>query len=126
MSIVHTTRFKNDVSRIKRRGYDMQKLRQIIIKLHDKKKLNRKHKDHKLRGKLRGCRECRVDIDNDDWLLIYWHKDLDLILERTGTHNDLFKKTKLRQIEGILRYVNKCLFISGFVILSSFYFLSIG
>jgi len=56
---------------MKRRGYDTKKLRQIIIKLHDRKKLGKKYKDHKLLGKLRGCRECRVDPDNDDWLLIY-------------------------------------------------------
>ena len=29
-----------------------------------------------------------------DWLLIYWYKGADLILERTGTHSDLFKKKK--------------------------------
>ena len=91
MSVIHTTRFKQDLKRIKKRGYDTKKLRNIIIQLYDQRKLNKEHKDHNLRGKLLGCRECRVDPDNDDWLLIYCRKDLDLILERTGSHSDLFK-----------------------------------
>lgn len=41
-----------------------------------------------------GCWECRVEPDNNDWLLIYSYKGADLILERTGTHSDLFKKKK--------------------------------
>jgi len=90
LSDIHTTQYKYDLERIKKRGYDTSQLRKIIIKLHDRRKLGREHKDHKLRGKLWGCRECRVEPDNDDWLLIYWYNGLDLILERTGTHSDLF------------------------------------
>jgi mRNA interferase YafQ len=91
LSDIHTTQFKQDLNRIKKRGYDTSKLRWVIIKLHDRKKLHKKHKDHKLRGKMRGSRECRIDPDNnDDWLLIYHYENLDLILERTGSHSDLF------------------------------------
>lgn len=92
MSAVYTTTFENDIKRIKKQGYDTSKLRRLIIKLHDKRKLYKGHRDHKLRGKLQGCRECRVEPDNDDWLLIYRYEKLDLILERTGSHSELFNK----------------------------------
>ncbi len=91
MSVNPTTQYTYDTQRIKKRGYDTSKLREIIIKLHDRRKLPKKYKDHKLRGKMRGTRECRVDPDNnDDWSIIYWYKGIDLILERTGSHSDLF------------------------------------
>lgn len=91
MSVIYTKSFEQDVKRIKRLGYNTNSLRKVIIKLYDREKLNRKHKDHKLRGRLRGCRECRVEPDSQyDWLLIYWYKGGDLILERTGSHHDLF------------------------------------
>ncbi|MHC4790093.1 MAG: type II toxin-antitoxin system YafQ family toxin [Planctomycetota bacterium] len=93
MSVIHTTRFNQDLKRIKKRGYNTQKLREIIINRYDRRKLHKKHKDHKLRGKLTGCRECRVDPETEpDWLLIYWYDGLDLILERTGSHSELFKQ----------------------------------
>lgn len=95
MSVIYTTRFKNDTKRVRKRGYDMRSLRAIIIKLHDRRKLGKKYKDHNLKGKMRGVRECRVEPNNDDWLIIYWwNKNLDLILERTGTHDDLFRPKK--------------------------------
>jgi len=47
------------------------------------------YKDHPLKGKYTGCRECHI---TPDWLLIYEIADDELILylTRTGTHSDLF------------------------------------
>ena len=39
----------------------------ILRKNASEKQLRRQYKDHELGGKLRRCRECRVDPDNDDW-----------------------------------------------------------
>lgn len=46
-----------------------------------------KNKDHDLKGNLANKRECHIA---PDWLLIYRIKDDELILDRTGTHADLF------------------------------------
>lgn len=94
MSVIHTTQFEIDLKRIKRCGYNTASLKKIIIKLYDQKKLPAGHKDHKLIGRLTGCRECRVEPDNDDWLLLYWYQGTDLVLGRTGSHDELFKKMR--------------------------------
>lgn len=51
--------------------------------------LEEKHRDHELRGKYKGFRECHIQ---PDWLLIYLVENdvLTLILVDTGTHADLF------------------------------------
>ena len=48
---------------------------------------------HKLVGKLRGYWECHIE---SNWLLIYdVQETIELVsLARTGTHSDLFKKSK--------------------------------
>ena len=56
-------------------------------RLAEGKALDPKHRDHKLTGPFQGLRECHV---RPDWLLIYQLTDAELILVRTGTHQDLF------------------------------------
>ena len=50
--------------------------------------LEEKYRDHELRGKLKGFRECHIQ---PDWLLIYLIENdiLTLTLVDTGTHSDL-------------------------------------
>lgn len=43
---------------------------------------------HKLIGKYKGYWECHIE---PDWLLVYYLDNEVLRLERTGTHNDIFK-----------------------------------
>ncbi len=88
MTIIYTTQFKKDFKRIQKRKYDIDELLKIIGKISKREKLAPKHKDHKLKGHLKECRGCHI---NPDWPLIYWIRGKDLILERTGTHSDLFK-----------------------------------
>ena len=45
-------------------------------------------RDHTLKGNYVGRRECHLE---PDWLLIYKVEERDLILERTGSHADLFE-----------------------------------
>ena len=87
-SVIVTSKFKKDVKRMKRRGYDINTLKDIIQKLSDNQPLPEKNKDHNLHGDYEGCRECHI---TPDWLLIYekWNNSLFLYLIRTGSHSDL-------------------------------------
>jgi mRNA interferase YafQ len=85
-----TTLFRKDLKRVQKRGKVLQKLKAIILLLLAESPLPLKNKDHGLIGNWIGHRECHIE---PDWLLIY-RIDADkkeLILERTGTHTDLFE-----------------------------------
>ena len=85
-----SSKFKKDYKLVKRRGYDVKLLKEVISLLANGEKLPEKYCDHSLGGQYLGCRECHI---LPDWLLIYRiEKDvLVLALTRTGTHSDLFK-----------------------------------
>lgn len=87
--IKNTTQFKKDYKLAKRRGLDLNLLKEIITKLANGEPLDSKYKDHALSGNWIGHRECHIQ---PDWLLIYCYEDdvLILTLTRTGTHSDLF------------------------------------
>lgn len=84
-----TKKFEKDLKKIKKRGYDIGLLTEVLKLLVSGEKLPAKYKDHELKGKYVNCRECHV---TPDWLLIYEivEKNLILYLTRTGTHSDLF------------------------------------
>lgn len=84
-----SAKFRKDVKRAKRRGYDITLLEQVIDKIARGEKLAPKYKDHLLTGNYEGCRECHI---TPDWLLIYeiYENKLFLYLTRTSTHSDLF------------------------------------
>lgn len=89
--IVHTTKkFEKDLLRCKKRGLNMELIRQIIAALADGCTLPVKYKAHKLSGNYAGCWECHIQ---PDWLLIWKQYDAELVLLLidTGTHADLFK-----------------------------------
>lgn len=81
--------FKRDIKLAKKRHLDMELLKTVIDALSEGKKLDESYRDHPLRGKYVGYRECHI---LPDWLLIYKvvEKELILVLARTGTHQDLF------------------------------------
>lgn len=87
--IKKTKRFDKDVSLAFKRGKNLDKLFSVIEKLANGLKLEPKYRDHELSGEFVGCRECHIE---PDWLLIYEIFDdcLVLVLNRTGTHSDLF------------------------------------
>ena len=89
-TIRHTSQFKKDFKRSKRRKKDLGKLKHIIDLLAHEEPLAPRHRDHPLAGRLAGMRECHIE---PDWLLIYTYTEPnDLILVRLGNHADLFKK----------------------------------
>lgn len=86
-----TGQFRKDYKRVKKRGYDMNLLEDVIQTILEEKSLAEKFRDHSLTGNYTGFRECHI---SPDWLLIYAIKQEKLILtaSRTGTHSDLFGK----------------------------------
>lgn len=84
-----TSRFRKDLRRCQKRGYDLGKLSKVLTELQAERPLEPRHRDHPLTGDFASCRECHIE---PDWLLIYRvEKDkLVLIAQRTGTHSDLF------------------------------------
>nr|DAQ07619.1 MAG TPA: bacterial toxin [Caudoviricetes sp.] len=89
LEIKFTSKFKKDYKLIKKRGMNINLLKEIVNKLANNIPLEEKYKDHELMGNYKGFRECHIQ---PDWLLIYLIEDnkLTLTLSRTGTHSDLF------------------------------------
>ena len=88
MKLSRTSQFKKDYKRAKKQGRDIKELRKVVSKLSNKEDLEPKYKDHKLFGRWNKHRECHI---KSDWLLIYRIDKDTLILERLGTHPELFK-----------------------------------
>ena len=89
-TIISTAKFQKDLKRIGKRGYRIDSLKEVVGKLAAGEPLDKKHRDHPLKGDHKGRRECHIA---PDWLLIYEvsGETLILLLLRTGTHSDLFE-----------------------------------
>jgi mRNA interferase YafQ len=89
LNIYYTTQFKRDYKRIKKQKKDLVQLKAVIEKLAAGDKLEPEYRDHRLSGNWIGHRDCHIE---PDWILIYRTEADELILERTGSHSELFKK----------------------------------
>lgn len=87
LSVRYSTKFKKDFKTCIRRGLDASLFQKAVDTLRIPAPLPEKNKDHNLAGKYTGYRECHLQ---PDWLLIYRQNDTELLLQRTGTHADLF------------------------------------
>lgn len=74
---------------MKKRGKDLDKLKDVVEKLASGVSLEPRHRDHPLAGTWKNARDCHIE---PDWLLIYTMDEQSLRLERTGTHSDLFTR----------------------------------
>ena len=86
--ITITAQFEKSIKRAKKRGFDLSKMRDVILILGQGNLEERHYLDHPLKGKYEGLRECHV---SPDWLLIYHSTDEEVTLINSGTHADLFK-----------------------------------
>ena len=86
--VKETNQFKRDYRLAKRRGQNVQLLKDIVIQLANDQPLPEKNRDHALTGDWKGFRECHV---TPDWLLVYKKENdiLVLTLTRLGSHSDL-------------------------------------
>ena len=87
MKLSQTSQFKKDIKKQLRKGKNQQKLLEAIELLLSENPLPEKNKDHPLKGNWKGRRDCHIE---PDWVLIYKISKDELLLERTGTHSDLF------------------------------------
>ena len=88
-SLHFTAGFKKDYKLVKKQNKDIVKLENIISQLAEGEKLKKQYHNHKLTGKYKSYRECHIE---PDWLLIYQIAEDKLVLVRTGSHSELFKK----------------------------------
>ena len=68
LKIVSSNQFKKDLKRAKKRGFDFDRLTEVVNMLADQQNLPERYRDHNLIGDYSGFRECHVQ---PDWLLIY-------------------------------------------------------
>jgi mRNA interferase YafQ len=87
-AIFQTSQFKKDFKRIKKRGNDLNKLKEVVSATANSEALQERHRDHALSGNWSGSRDCHIE---PDWILIYRVDGEFLFLERTGSHSDLFR-----------------------------------
>ena len=87
--LILTSKFKKSLKLAKRRGLNLELLDQVVTMLQNNIPLQEKYRDHELKGKYQGFRECHIQ---PDWLLIYLKDNdvLTLTLVETGSHTDLF------------------------------------
>ena len=87
--LILTGKFKKSLKLAKKRGLDLKLLDKVITMLQNDVPLEEKYRDHELKGKYQGFKECHIQ---PDWLLIYLKENdvLTLTLVDTGTHADLF------------------------------------
>lgn len=86
--IYPTKGYRKDYKRIVKSGFDIEKLEKVIDMLASGNPLPEQHRDHPLKGSIKGARECHI---GPDWLLMYTKDNnaLVLLLLRTGTHRDV-------------------------------------
>lgn len=89
LTLKTTNRFDKELIQAVKSGKDITKIREVIKKLVKGETVEKKYKDHKLKGKFKNRRECHIE---PDWLLIYKIEGDTIFFERTGSHSELFKK----------------------------------
>lgn len=87
--IRQSTKFRRDIKRLSRQGFDLSKIETVIKVLVAEEPLAEKYRDHPLAGNGVGYRDCHIQ---PDWLLVYRIVEDELQLTRTGSHAELFGK----------------------------------
>lgn len=86
-----TSSFNKSLKKAFKQGRDLNLLKEVIVKLANLEKLDKKYKDHELTDirNYKNCRDCHIQ---NDWILIYRYENnqLQLTLLETGSHSELF------------------------------------
>lgn len=67
LNLTYTSKFKKDMRRAKKCGYNIQLINIVLEKLQNEETLKEIYKDHELKGSYSDFRECHIQ---PDWLLI--------------------------------------------------------
>lgn len=88
---VFKTQFARDLKRVAKQGKDLGKIKTVIDLLCAQRPLPAACRDHALKGKFSGYRDCHVE---PDLVLVYRivADRLELVCFRLGSHADLFGK----------------------------------
>lgn len=77
-----------DFKLIKKQGWNLEKIKDIILQLQTCEILDERLNDHSLKGDFKGFRECHIFGD----LVVIYKRDKEILtLYRIGRHQDLFK-----------------------------------
>ena len=81
--------FRKQYKLMKRRGWDIGKLRKVIDMIVDEQPLPPERCNHPLKGEWKNSFECHIQ---GDWVLVYEIDDVarKVTFQRTGSHSDLF------------------------------------
>ena len=81
--------FRKQYKLMKKRGWDIGKLREIIDMIAEEKPLPPERHNHPLQGKWKNSLECHIQ---GDWVLVYEIDEVErtVAFQRTGSHSDLF------------------------------------
>lgn len=94
LEIKRTTQFKKDIKRLKKRNYQLGKLKDVMEMIVEEVPLPEEYRAHILTPTkdYLDCWECHISGRNSDWLLIYKYYTSENLVSfiRTGTHSDLF------------------------------------
>ena len=91
LSPFYTNSFERDLKHAVRRGKNPERIKAVVQLLCAQTPLPAALRDHALKGKYSGFRDCHVE---PDLILIYRivQQKLQLLCVHLGTHSDLFKK----------------------------------
>ena len=87
--LITSSRFRRDAKRIKKQGLPASELLDVVSLLIEGKPIPEEMNDHPLKGTLDGFRDLHI---RPDWVLLYKITDDSLLLQRTGSHAEIFGK----------------------------------
>ena len=93
-----TPAFERDIKRLQRKHQDVSALKEVIGLIvadspEAKDELRRRHQAHRLSGVWADVSECHID-NHGDWLLIWVRDDTTASFLRTGSHDELFSRSR--------------------------------
>jgi mRNA interferase YafQ len=88
-ALLTTTAFEKDLRRAEKQGRDLDKLEAIVNLLQAQEELPARCRPHRLSGDWSGHWDCHV---GPDWVLLYIATEKELILVRTGSHSEIFRR----------------------------------